>query len=71
MDRIKVVDKLFEMFGKAIAVFSMNYDWSDDLGIICGTSTKANVIADLFDDLYGEGTCVVEANGKYYCVRNW
>lgn len=71
MDRIRVVDKLFKMFGKFIAVFSIDYGWSDEFGIICETSTEANVIADLFDDLYGEGTCVVEAYEKHYCVRNW
>lgn len=36
--------------------------WGDGDEILCETETEANVIADLFDQLYGEGT----VNTGYY-----
>ena len=65
------VDELFKNVGKILDARNERYSWSEEYGIICEDREDADLIADLFDDLYDCGTCKVGNYGEKYFVRNF
>ena len=84
LDRTDVIDMLFMELGMLLDD-AEDYLWDDEWGIICRTEKEAEIIADLFDAMYQEGTCTTgtwdadedkregiqnEYTGRAY-VRTW
>ena len=65
------VDELFKSVGKILDTRNERYSWSEEFGIICEDREDADEIADLFDDLYDCGTCIVGNYDEKYFVRNF
>lgn len=65
------VDELFKSVGKILDARNERYSWNEEFGIICEDREDADEIADLFDDMYDCGTCVVGNYDEKYFVRNF
>lgn len=69
---IDEVDELFKSFGKTLEARNERYSWNEEFGIVCENREDADEIANVFDDMYGIGTCEVGTfNDDKYFVRNF
>lgn len=71
MDRITKIDM---MFAEIIGMLPQHPDeakfWTNGFEILSKDRNEVEAIADLFDQLYGTGTCVTGTYGKAEDIRN-
>lgn len=70
-DKMGMIDELFRCVGKILDSNNENYSWDETYGIICESREDADEIANVFDDMYDCGTCVVGNYDEKYFVRNF
>lgn len=78
-DRMALVDNLFYLAAELACVngpSKEHFGWDQDYGILCHSQGEADCIANYFDAMYEEGTCITgtwepEEDRKDGCVNEY